>query len=1648
MPSIDERVVSMSFENAVFEQRVAVTMSTLSKLNSALANVGAVNGLAGIEKAANQVTLTAPMTAMDKLRAKFGLGVNTTPISDIEKSGSKVTLEAPMTALEKLKARLGRTNAGTTFTDMERASDKVTLEQPTRALDNLKNKLDRTNAGTTFTDMERASDRVSFSGITNALDGIKTHLSGLETAASVAFGNIASQAAMKGASFAKSFAFGPIKQGFEEYSTNLGSIQTILANTQDSGGNLKTVNAALAELNRYSDKTIYNFSEMAKNIGTFTAAGVRLKPATESIKGIANLAALSGSNSQQASTAMYQLSQAIAAGRVGLQDWNSVVNAGMGGAVFQKALMRTAENMGTVEKGAIKIDKATGKATINGESFRESIQAKPGQKSWLTSDVLTKTLGQFTGDMDNATLKAQGFTAAQIKSIQATAKSAQDAATQVKTLPQVFDVARETIGSGWSATFQTIFGNFGESKKTFTELSKTINGFINTNANARNKVLGDWKALGGRTVLITGIKDAFHALMDILGTVKDAFREVFPPKTGKDLFAMTKGFADLMARLDPTQKTLDNLKRTFAGVFAVLHIGWTIVKDVAKVFFDLLGVVGKGSGGLLNFTGGIGDFLVGLDKAISKGNALGGFFKGLTNILRVPIELIKGLASAFASMFSGGGVHVDQLNELTRFGKVLSPLERAVNNVKEAWKKFTDIFAKFKQMASPWLDQISSVFSNLGNVIADGIKNANFDKVLLAFQTTFLGGIFLTLKKFVEGGKSFDITGGALGNLSKGLETLTGNLKVMQHQVQATTIFTIAAAVVALAVGVKLLSTIDPKKMATAMTAVAVGLGELGAALRIMATGKLATITMPIIATGMLILAGAVVVLAAAMKIMATMSWEEIGKGLAGIGGALAVIGVGIKSIGAVRLIPIAAGLLILGVAMNVIAVATKMFASMKWEELAKGLLGLGGALVAMGVGMAFIGPAVLLIGPGLVAAAVGMTLLAGAISAFGSMNLGALAKGIVGAGLAVAALGIAMAFIPPTIGIQAAGLILLGIGLTALGGAISVFGSMGVGKLAKGIIAMGAALVVLGTGLIFMIGTLPGSVALLAAATALAILAPTLAFMGVLSWGVILKGLAAMALSLGVIAVVGLVAAPALLAIGGALAVLGVGLVLVGTAIYIAAKGLALLGENGAKGIGVLVTAITAFIALLPSLIINFVKGLVSIMEEVAKVAPKVVLALGVILDTVIAFIIEQAPKLATAVNALISAILNVLAANAGPLIQAGWRLIQQLLSGISSNIGAVVSKVGEIITRYLNALAGQMPRIVQAGAKLLISFLGGIATALPRVIASAANVIVKFLQGITQQIPKIVAKAGQVVTTYINAVAGQIPRIISAGARLIIKFIEGIGGAIPRIISAGARVIIQFINGIANTVPRLVNAGFRAVIRFLNGIASAIRQNDDQVIDAMANVGNAIGEGLIKGLRRIGPWVKKAVTDLITALPKKALSILGIHSPSTVFQEIGQNTMLGLAKGIGDNSSDVNQAMADSTSSMVDTAKSTLGASNMLDGIIDADPVITPVLDLSGVKKEADKLPGLTNVTPITAAASYGQAVTIADDQRAAQIAETIRLRSTLASAGPSVKFEQNNYSPEPLSHVEVYRQTNNQLAQVKRVLGISEQTRLYSA
>ena len=377
-------------------------------------------------------------------------------------------------------------------------------------LDKLKQKLNLSGASKGLEEIESASKRVNMSGLGGAVESVSAKFSAMQVIGITALANITNQAVNAGKRIAAALTIDPIKSGLQEYETQINAVQTILANTSSKGTTIDDVNAALDELNKYADLTIYNFTEMTRNIGTFTAAGIDLETSVNAIQGIANLAAVSGSTSQQASTAMYQLSQALATGTVKLMDWNSVVNAGMGGEVFQNALKETSELLGTGAEAAISAE----------GSFRESLKT-----GWLTAEVLTETLKKFTtsgaaeyiskftglsqetvdatleatdawGDEADAIDKAaealankSGKNKDEIKAALEMAKTAQDAATKVKTFSQLWDVLKEAAQSGWSQTWRIIIGDFEEAKALLTPLADFFTNIINKMSNSRNNLL-------------------------------------------------------------------------------------------------------------------------------------------------------------------------------------------------------------------------------------------------------------------------------------------------------------------------------------------------------------------------------------------------------------------------------------------------------------------------------------------------------------------------------------------------------------------------------------------------------------------------------------------------------------------------------------------------------------------------------------------------------------------------------------------------------------------------------------------------------------------------------------------------------------------------------------------------------------------------------------------------------------------------------------------------------------------------------------------------------------------------------------------------------------------------------------------------------
>lgn len=634
------------------------------------------------------------------------------------------------------------------------ANAKATMS----TIDRLKEKLNFKGAAKGVSEIDNATKKINLNGLASGIDTISKRFTTLGIVGVTALQDISRQVMSTAKNLVDSLTVAPIMSGFREYETQIGAIQTILANTSSAGTTLDQVTAALDELNLYADKTIYNFTEMTRNIGTFTAAGVDLQTSVEAIKGIANLAAMSGSTSQQASTAMYQLSQALAAGRVSLQDWNSVVNAGMGGKVFQEALMQTAETMGIV------VDRS--------KSFRESISATGGQASWLTSDVLLQTLRQFTGDMTDAELAAQGFNEAQIAAIQAQAKSANEAATQVKTLTQLLDTMNESVTSGWTQTWEILIGDFGEAKELFTEVSNVFGDFVNSMSNARNDLLSGGLSSGWKQFMNEGISNQEDYLLSL--------------EEAMNAYGYYEGF-------------LDDLIETHGSFEESLKSGWmttdlladsvsryaTRLNSMSQEELEAAGYtsqhvqqVNQLNESIQNGTVDLDHFLELMTRDSGRQNIIEGLRKAFESLLTI----LKPVKDAFGDVFEA--MQPEELYQMTSnfkqfFTNLSNSLSRNTTLTNNLYRTFKGLFSIFDILGKLLNGALKTGFSLLGKAVDsvdEGVTGftANIGDAISAFNewlesSNLIDGV---VDKFVSWVDSFDLVEKGLEALGKGFEGL------------------------------------------------------------------------------------------------------------------------------------------------------------------------------------------------------------------------------------------------------------------------------------------------------------------------------------------------------------------------------------------------------------------------------------------------------------------------------------------------------------------------------------------------------------------------------------------------------------------------------------------------------------------------------------------------------------------------------------------------------------------------------------------------------------------------------------------------------------------------------------------------------------
>lgn len=881
----------------------------------------------------------------------------------------------------------------------------------------LKQSLDLRGASKGLENVSAAAKTCNLSGLTGAVETVQAKFSALEVMAVTALANITNSAVNAGKRIISALTIEPVRSGFEEYETQINAIQTILANTESKGSTLQDVNQALDELNHYADLTIYNFTEMTRNIGTFTAAGVDLETSVSAIKGIANLAAVSGSTSQQASTAMYQLSQALAAGTVKLQDWNSVVNAGMGGQVFQDALKETARVHG------IAIDQMI---TDEG-SFRETLS-----KGWLTAEVLTETLSKFTGDLTESQLKQMGYTDEQIASIIKMGQTANDAATKVKTLSQLFDTLKEAAQSGWTQTWELIIGDFDQAKELFTGISDSVSNMLNASADRRNNLLegalsNNWEKLISK-INEAGIETKtfeeqlketatshgldVEALIEQYGSLEKVFRS---GAASTDILkeavnSLRSGMVDLssVSRELDMWSTGDDVKKVQEALQKQgLDIGQTGVDGILgpatqsaiKAFQELKGIEPTGivdestlnalkeaTSETKNLTGNIDKLIDGIDKLGGREKLIESFkniFKTLGDVVKPVKEAfnevfppttskqLSKLIDKFKSFTDGLKISDETSDKLKRtFKGVFS----AVDLLKKGFSSIISPIGKF--LGSGGLNGIIDGLLNITASVGDFLTSLNESGNVSEFLSKLSDGIFDTfrgiagvidpaLEKVESLGDVFSVVKTTICNAATNIFDAVKNVfSWIKENVSAGDLFAGLASGGIFAVAKKLsgvLSTIKEgieglfeKKTSKIAEQFSDLLNGVKDAISSFTTG--------IKVASLIGIAAAIAILSVALNSIAKIDPDKVVTSLSAIGvmlgelsGTLFVITKVLSKNGSKGLIKAGASMVLIAAAVKVLADAMVKMADLSWEKIGKGLTAMGGGLLELSAAMKII---------------------------------------------------------------------------------------------------------------------------------------------------------------------------------------------------------------------------------------------------------------------------------------------------------------------------------------------------------------------------------------------------------------------------------------------------------------------------------------------------------------------------------------------------------------------------------------------------------------------------------------------------------------------------------------------------------------------
>lgn len=1392
-------------------------------------------------------------------------------------------------------------------------------------LDRLKKSLNLSGAAKGFDEIDSASKKVNMNGLANAVESVRLKFSALEVMAVTALANITNSALNAGKRIVSALTIDPIKTGFQEYETQIGAVQTILANTQHEGTNLQQVNRALDELNTYADKTIYNFTEMTRNIGTFTAAGVNLQTSVDSIKGIANLAAVSGSTSQQASTAMYQLSQALAAGKVSLMDWNSVVNAGMGGKVFQDALVRTSELLGTGAKNAINMY----------GSFRESLT----KGEWLTTEVLTETLKQFAGAYSEADLIQQGFSESQAKEIAQMAKTAEEAATKVKTFTQLWDTLKESAQSGWTATWEILIGDFEEAKDLLSEVSETIGNVIGEAAQARNDLLSGGLSSGWKQLLNQGIADEagyIESIQEVARKSGDAFDKMV---ADSDNFsdALKKGLQEGVISSDTLSDAVHNLRDKMTGMSQE-------ERKAAGYTSEMVEQIEKLDEGIKNGSVSMDEFTEKILKPSGRENLIQSIWNAAKGLMSVIAPIKEAFRDIFPPMTSEQlYAFTEALRNLTERMKLS---ETTSENLKRTFKGLFAVLDIIKQTVTAVFNAVGSLLGGVGDLGAgilgvtgtfgdwlvkldEFIKQGDVFNKVLGTIVSVIKTVATAIRDFVKvvaekiafpGFELFhsllerlhtrmsqigDAAGGMKSSVSSAFEAMGNALANCQFMQLLQAIWDAVKAIaggIADAMGKVGSSLIDSIGNADfsgvidllngiSFGAIAVGITKFVGAIKeqLDSIGSIKESFIGILdsvrgcfeayqsqlqAGTLLKIASAIAILVASLVALSLIDSAKLSAAL----GAITVLFADLMASMAVfnkisgqasGVIRSTTAMLAISTSVLILASALKKLGDLDAKQLATGLTGVVGLTATMIVAAKSLskgGPTIIKGASQMVIFAAAIKVLASACEDLSALDWEELAKGLVGVGVLLAEVSLFMntaKFSGQSV-TTATGIVILSGAIKILASACEDFAQMNWGEIGRGLTSIGIVLAEI-VAFTRLTGNaqhvMATSAALIGIGAAMKILAAAVKDFSAMNWSELAVGLVGMAGALTAVTIAVNFMPKNMIAIG-------TGLIAVSTALLIMASALENMGgmewNEIAKGL----------VALGGSLGIMAV-GLRAMTGTLSGSAAMLVAASALAILTPVLSILG-AMSWTAIVKGLVSlagafTVIGVAGAVLTPLVptilglSGAMALIGVAVLGLGAGLLAAGTGLSAIAVGF-TALAAAGTAGATAVVASLTVIITGIADLIPAIVAKIGEAIVEFCKVIANSAGEIGNAVKEVVLTLVDVLVECVPAIADGALKLIAGVLEALVQYTPQIVDSLFQFLIGVLEGIARNLPGLIQAAIDVLMAFFAGIVDALKG-----IDTATLLQGIVGIGLLAA-------IMAALSAVAALVPGAMVGVLGM--------------------------------------------------------------------------------------------------------------------------------------------------------------------------